>query len=127
MKLLKNMQLLLLLILLTANCLAQSTLQFTNIGDFTTTEAKVIKDCKIGYRTIGELNEDKSNAVLWPTWFTIHRYNLIDLKVSRLLDSCFVAKNNLDFTVPSGQLITSAIAFIDKPCSWRSINVVLYF
>lgn len=70
MKLLKNIHLFLFLLVLTTNCLAQSELQFANIGDFTTTEGKVIKDCKIGYRTIGELNADKSNAVLWLTWFT---------------------------------------------------------
>ncbi|NOR86858.1 MAG: alpha/beta fold hydrolase, partial [Bacteroidales bacterium] len=28
-----------------------------------------IKNCKIGYRTVGKLNADKSNAILWPTWF----------------------------------------------------------
>lgn len=69
MKLFKNINRLLFLLLSTYG-VAQSELQFANIGDFTTTEGKVIKDCKIGYRTIGELNSDKSNAVLWPTWFT---------------------------------------------------------
>ncbi len=58
-----------LLILFTNICLAQNQLKFANIGDFTTTEGKIIKDCKIGYRTFGELNADESNAVLWPTWF----------------------------------------------------------
>jgi len=70
MKLLKNINLFLFLLVLATNCLAQSDLKFANIGDFTTTEGNVIKDCKIGYRTIGELNADKSNVVLWPTWFT---------------------------------------------------------
>ncbi len=70
MKLLKNIHLFLFLFVGTTNGLAQSELQFANIGDFTTTEGNIIKDCKIGYRTIGELNADKSNAVLWPTWFT---------------------------------------------------------
>lgn len=49
---------------------SQPEQQFANIGDFRTTEGKVIKDCKVGYRTVGKLNADKSNAVLWPTWFT---------------------------------------------------------
>jgi homoserine O-acetyltransferase len=31
---------------------------------------ELIKPCKIGYRTFGTLNADKSNVVLVPTWFT---------------------------------------------------------
>ena len=49
---------------------AQSDLQLVNIGDFKTTNGDIIKDCMIGYRTLGELNAEKSNVVLWPTWFT---------------------------------------------------------
>ena len=49
--------------------LAQSELHLVNIGDFTTTEGNIIKNCKIGYRTVGKLNADKSNVVLWPSWF----------------------------------------------------------
>jgi len=49
---------------------AQTDLQLVNIGDFTTTDGIVIKDCKIGYKTVGKLNPDKSNVILWPTWFT---------------------------------------------------------
>ena len=48
---------------------AQTDLQLVNIGDFTTTDGNVIKDCKVGYKTVGKLNPDKSNVVLWPTWF----------------------------------------------------------
>ncbi len=47
---------------------AQSDLQLVNIGDFTTTDGNIIKDCKVGYRTMGKLNHDKSNVILWPTW-----------------------------------------------------------
>lgn len=49
---------------------AQSELNLVNIGDFKTTDGDIIKDCKIGYRTVGELNADKSNVILVPTWFT---------------------------------------------------------
>jgi len=48
---------------------AQADLQLVNIGDFTTTDGNVIKDCKVGYKTVGKLNPDKSNVILWPTWF----------------------------------------------------------
>jgi homoserine O-acetyltransferase len=61
----------LLIILLFASnrLLGQSKQQRINIGDFTTTSGHVIKDCKIGYRTVGELNADSSNVILWPSWF----------------------------------------------------------
>jgi len=45
MKFLKNMQFLLVLTLWSANCLAQSALQFVNIEDFTTTEGKAMANC----------------------------------------------------------------------------------
>lgn len=43
-------------------------MQIQNIGNFITTANDTIKDCKIGYRTFGELNKDKSNVVFMPTW-----------------------------------------------------------
>lgn len=43
--------------------------RFANIGDLTLTSGEVIKDCRIGYRTFGELNEDKSNVLVMLTWF----------------------------------------------------------
>jgi homoserine O-acetyltransferase/O-succinyltransferase len=61
-----------LLILLACLCLplfSQTELKIANIGDFTTRKGDVIKNCKVGYRTLGRLNSDKSNVILWPTWF----------------------------------------------------------
>ena len=59
------------LFLLITSCIAaQSKQQFTNLGDFTTEDGYIIKDCKVGYRTLGKLNAEKTNAVLWPTHFT---------------------------------------------------------
>ena len=51
-------------------CVAQSRLQTVSIGDFKTISGNTIKDCKIGYSTIGTLNADKSNIIVWLTWFT---------------------------------------------------------
>jgi homoserine O-acetyltransferase/O-succinyltransferase len=59
------------LILLFSNQIfGQIDLQIATLGDFKTIGGDVIKNCKIGYRTIGKLNANKSNAVLWPTWIT---------------------------------------------------------
>lgn len=47
---------------------AQPKLQFEELGNFKLESGKTIEDCKIGYRTFGKMNEDKSNIILFPTW-----------------------------------------------------------
>ena len=42
--------------------------QFANLGDFKLQNGGVIRNCRIGYRTFGTLNQDKSNVVVVPTW-----------------------------------------------------------
>ncbi|HET6977051.1 MAG TPA: alpha/beta fold hydrolase [Pyrinomonadaceae bacterium] len=42
--------------------------QFANLGDFKLANGGVIRNCRIGYRTFGTLNSDKSNVVVVPTW-----------------------------------------------------------
>jgi homoserine O-acetyltransferase len=49
---------------------AHPKLKTANLGEFHTVEGNTIQKLKITYRTFGVLNEDRSNAVLWPTWFT---------------------------------------------------------
>lgn len=44
--------------------------RFANLGAFELENGQTIQDCKIGYRTFGRLNADRSNAVIVPTWFT---------------------------------------------------------
>jgi len=43
--------------------------QFADLGDFTLENGQIIKDCRIGYRILGEMNPEKSNVILYPTWF----------------------------------------------------------
>ncbi|MDR6195343.1 alpha/beta fold hydrolase [Siphonobacter sp. SORGH_AS_0500] len=43
--------------------------KFANLGDFKLENGQVIQDCKVGYRTFGKLNAQKSNAILILTWF----------------------------------------------------------
>lgn len=45
-------------------------LKFANLGDFRLESGEVIRECRIGYRIFGNLNSERSNAVLFPTWFT---------------------------------------------------------
>ena len=42
--------------------------QFATIGDLKLQNGGVIRNCRIGYRTFGKLNSDKSNVVVIPTW-----------------------------------------------------------
>ena len=49
---------------------AEGDQQYADLGDFSLESGKVIPNLRIGYRTFGELNAEKSNAVLFPTWFT---------------------------------------------------------
>jgi len=42
--------------------------QFANIGDLKLQNGGVIRNCRIGYRTFGQLNADKSNVVVFTTW-----------------------------------------------------------
>lgn len=47
---------------------AEGTQQFADFGDFKLRDGGVIQDFRLGYRTLGKLNAERSNAVLWPTW-----------------------------------------------------------
>jgi homoserine O-acetyltransferase len=57
----------LLLIFTTGFAYAQQQL-FAALGDFKLENGETTRDCRIGYRTFGKLNAEKSNAVLVTTW-----------------------------------------------------------
>ena len=42
--------------------------QFAELGDVKLQSGEVLRQCRIGYRTYGTLNAEKSNAILFPTW-----------------------------------------------------------
>jgi homoserine O-acetyltransferase/O-succinyltransferase len=42
--------------------------RFASLGDFALESGEVIRDCRIGYRTFGELDAARSNGVLVPSW-----------------------------------------------------------
>lgn len=46
-----------------------ASLLFASIGDLPLESGQVLQDCKLGYRTYGRMNPDKSNVVLFPSWF----------------------------------------------------------
>jgi homoserine O-acetyltransferase len=58
---------LLLCLFVTAVAAAQEQ-KFAGLGDFKLESGEVIRDCRIGYRTVGKPNSDGSNVILFPTW-----------------------------------------------------------
>ena len=41
-----------------------------NLGDIQLQRGATLKDAKLAYKTFGTMNADKSNVILYPTWFT---------------------------------------------------------
>src|SRR3954453_1058480 len=58
------------------------------IGDLPLESGETIKDCQVEYRLIGKANADKSNVVVWATWFGGTTKDLVELVgPGRLVDS----------------------------------------
>ena len=53
-------------------CLAASSYaqeqKFADLGDFKLVSGETLRSCRIGYRTFGRMNADRSNIVVFPTW-----------------------------------------------------------
>jgi len=64
----KKIFLLSLLFLLTSNFAFSQEQKFAALGDFRLENGDVIRDLKLGYRTFGTLNADKSNVVVYLMW-----------------------------------------------------------
>ena len=57
---------------------AQDGLKFVELGDFPLESGNVIRGLRLAYRTLGTLNADKSNAILFPTWLAGTTAELIE-------------------------------------------------
>ena len=44
--------------------------QVFDLGDVTLQHGATLRDAKLAYKTYGELNADKSNAIVYPTWYS---------------------------------------------------------
>jgi homoserine O-acetyltransferase len=58
------------LIALAAATAFGAELRFAELRDLRLDSGATLPSCKVGYRTIGELNKARTNAVLFPTWFS---------------------------------------------------------
>lgn len=59
----------LLLILQVFSFAQQSNLKKGEIGVLKLVSGETIENCFVGYRMFGKMNEDKSNIIIYPTWF----------------------------------------------------------
>ena len=41
-----------------------------DLGDVVLQGGATLRDAKLAYKTYGELNADKSNAIVYPTWYS---------------------------------------------------------
>jgi homoserine O-acetyltransferase len=67
---------------------AAQELHLASLGDFKLLNGELIRDCRVGYRTFGQVNGDRSNVVVFATWFRGTTKDLIDLVgPGKLVDS----------------------------------------
>lgn len=53
-------------------------MRIISLGACNFESGQTLTDCRVGYRTFGTLNEEKSNAVLFPTWYVGTTKNYVD-------------------------------------------------
>ncbi len=58
---------------------AQTSQRFADLGDVRLVSGQSIQACKLGYRTLGQLNAAKSNAILLPTALTQQSADVLDM------------------------------------------------
>lgn len=67
---------------------AEPAQQFANLGECKLESGKAINDCRIGYLTLGKLNRERSNAILFPTWYGGTSRNIVQyLGPGKLVDT----------------------------------------
>jgi homoserine O-acetyltransferase len=57
-----------LLLLAASHVASGQELRFAELGDFKLESGSIIRECRIGYRTFGNLAGDKSNVIVFTTW-----------------------------------------------------------
>ena len=73
-----NRYLIVLFLLAVVPVQAEFEQQFADIGDLELESGQVLRNVNVGYITAGTLNADKSNVLVFPTWFGGSARNLVD-------------------------------------------------
>lgn len=55
--------------------MAERDYEVFDLGDFTLQGGLTLRDAKLAYKTYGTLNADKSNAIVYPTWYSGQHYD----------------------------------------------------
>jgi len=75
------------LLLINVQLFALNSFHLVPIGDFKTSGGGIINNCKIGFCTLGTLKPDKSNVVLWLSWFSGTSEDIATNTVPTILDT----------------------------------------
>jgi len=67
------------LLLMALHTLNGQELKVADLGECELVSGEVIRDCRLGYRTVGTVAPDSSNVVLFPTAFTATSKGVLDL------------------------------------------------
>jgi homoserine O-acetyltransferase len=49
---------------------APTDAEYFDLGDFTLQSGFTLRDAKLAYKTYGTLNADKTNVIVYPTWYS---------------------------------------------------------
>ncbi|MCS4074613.1 homoserine acetyltransferase [Bradyrhizobium elkanii] len=49
--------------------------QIYDLGNLTLQRGATIRDCKLAYKTYGQLNAAKDNVIVYPTWYSGQHYD----------------------------------------------------
>lgn len=63
---------------LTPAAWAGGDLHLAELGDCPLENGAVIVDCRLAYRTVGTLNAERSNVIIFPSWYTGSTQDLLD-------------------------------------------------
>lgn len=69
-----------------------------DLGDFQLQRGATIRDCKLAYKTFGNLNDAKDNVIVYPTWYSGQHYDnewLIDSGMALDPDKYFIIIPNM--------------------------------
>ncbi len=85
----KKLLLIILLNFILFSLAAAQEQRFTDLGNFRLENGDVIKNCRLGYRTFGQMNADKSNIIVHLTWAggTTSQLNLKPESNGKMIDT----------------------------------------
>ena len=49
--------------------------QIYDLGNLTLQRGATLRDCKLAYKTFGQLNAAKDNVIVYPTWYSGQHYD----------------------------------------------------